>query len=297
MKSLVRAALIGLVALWAGAIAAQDPAPVNGTMVETIRPDWAGSLWDDSRAEVATYEGHRIIYSEDRPHELRLITVAEDINKEFMVKAEWPYGQKPLLPALKQLQISSIPTPNYPYNYLTTVFYQRSNINNAVKMTISSQEWCGTTFKQYELWRETAVFWYSSYWDGEGTGNTQLTDHTANTYFEEELPLLFRALPFREGLKTGLMLQPPQTTNRVQIPEPVPAVAMVDHPNEDLTVPAGTYAAEEVWRVSLEARDGRRANFYIADDDANTLLAFEFDDGRRFELKHTTRRQYWRIGG
>ena len=288
-----------LIILSAALSFAQEPeeevAPV-ATLAESIRPDWAGPIWDDGNAEVAAYEGERILYGEARPHELQLITVAEDFNREFMAKAEWPYGQKPVLPVLKQNQVATIPTPNYPYHYMSSLFFDRSNAGHLVKMSIGSQEWCGTTFKQYEMWRETPIFWYSSYWDGEGTGNLKMANHSANTFFEEELPLLVRALDFRDGLQAGLMLQPIQTTNRAEKPEPVPAALEVDHPEADIVVPAGTFAAEHVWRVTLNARDGRRVVFYVAEDNPQTLLAFKFDDGRHYVLKQTARRQYWRIG-
>jgi len=100
---------------------------------DAIYNGWATDpVWDDGNAEVAEYRGERIVYGEVRPHTYRLITVKEDFNTEYYAKADWPYGQKPILTVIKQNQTATIETPNYPYHYMTSVFFDRSAIGDSV---------------------------------------------------------------------------------------------------------------------------------------------------------------------
>lgn len=279
-----RLAVAALLLLPVHAVQAQEPAAVV-RLASVINPEWAqGEFWSDGKAEVARYHGERIVYGEPRPHELHLITVTEDFNREYWAKADWPYGQKPLLPVVKQNQNATIETPNYPYHYMTSVFFERARIGNAVKMTVSSQEWCGSTFKEFQLHAQPVMFRYSSYWDGQGTGEATLPAHDANTHFEEELPLLVRTLRFRDGLAAALLLQPNQTTNKAPVPEASPAILNV---------------AERLatWRVTIEAQDGRKLVFDVKKEYPNHLVAFEHSDGRHYELAAIERRAYWELPG
>ncbi|MEQ8819207.1 MAG: hypothetical protein RLY93_03115 [Sumerlaeia bacterium] len=252
-------------------------------LADAIDPDWAkASLWDDGQAEVATYEGERVIYGEARPHTHHLITVKEDFNRDFMVKADWPYDDKPLMTVLKQNQVATIPTPNYPYHYMASVFFDREDIGRAVKMTVSSQEWCGITTKDVQFWEEPPVYRYTSYWDGQGMGEAKVPEAAAeNTFFEEELPLLVRTLEFGDELELEFELMPNQTTSRAKKPDPVEAQARV------------TREEDAGWRIAVRAADGRELNFTVANDEVNTLRAYSLGEGRSYTLANVERWPYW----
>jgi hypothetical protein len=237
-----------------------------------LRRDFAANaLWDDGQAEVATYDASRIVYGKARPHTARLITVYEDLTKEFYTKADWPYGQKPILPVLKQIYLATIPTANYDYQYMTSTFVDRGEFGRTVKLTVSSQDWCGLTTKAFELWGNKPRMVYTSYWDGEGTGVRELGSNL-DDHFEEDLFLNLRALPFKDGLRAAFWLYPPQTTPRAQDPRAVPAA---------LTVAPGN----EMWIVVVEARDGRELRYEFATEYPHVLRKFDHSDGRTMTLK------------
>lgn len=251
-------------------------------------------LWDDGQAESATYAAERIIYGELRPHILRLLTVKEDFTTEYWTKADWPYGDKPILTVLKQHRVATVETPNYPYHFATSTFFARDEIGRMVKMVTSSQEWCGITTKEYQLHTDPPQFAYSSYWEGEGTGSEPIRDFVGeNTFFEEELPLLVRALTHEDGQQAWLRLAPEQVGNKAPVPRPVVARASVARESRTIEVPAGTFESGTLWRVRFDAEDGRVLVFHVTAEAPQTLIRFEANDGRVWRLETAERRRYW----
>ena len=93
---------------------------------------WAADkLWDDGLAEVAEYRGARVIYGAARPHRAVLIVVKEDFGDDLQVKADRFEGRQ-LTTVLKLNWQASIPTPNYDYHYLTSVFVRRADLRSVV---------------------------------------------------------------------------------------------------------------------------------------------------------------------
>src|SRR5678816_482494 len=140
MKSIGLALLIAMPAS-AIAVGADEGLPIDRA--------WSGSrVWDDGLAEVAHYDSHRLVYAEDRTFETILITVKEDFDRARAVKADPPYEGRDLMTVLKLNIISRIDTQNYPYFYMASLFVRRDDPRQVVKLAASSQEWCGTTFRE-----------------------------------------------------------------------------------------------------------------------------------------------------
>lgn len=78
--------------------------------------------WEDGLAEVATYDAERVIYRKSRRFEYTLITVKEEFNQQFNVKTS-DYTREDLFPVMKVNQFCAIPAGQYPYHYLTSLFF------------------------------------------------------------------------------------------------------------------------------------------------------------------------------
>lgn len=271
------------VAFLLSSIPAQSPTPGTTTSPSLSavldRGFGNNNLWDDGQAEVATYDASTVVYGKPRAHTLRLITVYEDFNREYYAKADWPYGQKPILPVIKQIQTTTIPTANYDYHFLTAVFVDRDDFGRTVKLTTTSQDWCGTTSKTFELWGEKPRMIYTSYWDGEGNGTRELGSNI-DDYFEEDLLLNLRALPFRDGLNAAFWLYPKQATNKAPEPRPVPAYLIVSR-------------QDQAWDVLVEARDARTIRYEFEPAYPHVLKHYEHSDGTTLTLKKLERYAYW----
>ncbi|HET6373029.1 MAG TPA: hypothetical protein VFG76_06965 [Candidatus Polarisedimenticolia bacterium] len=247
-------------------------------------------IWDDGKAEVARYDAHRKVYGADRAFETRIITVKEDFNKTLGVKADPPYEGKDLLTVLKMNVISRIDTENYPYQYMTSLFVRREDPREVFKMTQSSQEWCGATFKEIVTWDGAPYMNYHSYFDGQGDGRTPIT-LGAGTYLEEQLLLVLRAAEMKEGVEYRFGLHAPLITNSVRGHEVREAVAKLSG-EESLVTPAGTFTARRI-EIAAPGSSAAPMTFWIEKGGRRALLKLSTADGRSLQLREISRRDYW----
>jgi len=248
-----------------------------------FRQQWAmNPLWEDGKAEVATYEAERVLYGEPRRFEYTLITVKEEFNRQYNVKTD-DYQRKDVFPVMKVNQFCRIPTTNYPYHFLTSLFFRRDQPVELHKLTTSSQEWCGTTFKaiiddglQYQ---ET----YNSYWDGQGEGRRTLRH---DVLFEDALPYTLRSMRFETLPTITARIYELQQTSKAPAPHLYEAQIRVE---DGLTVDT----PEPAWRVRVALTDQKQNVYWFAKTYPNVLLRQTTWDGRNLWLKQVRRYAYW----
>lgn len=246
----------------------------------------SNSLWDDGLAEVATYSSVRPIYGAPRHYDLTMITVKEDFNRAYNVKTD-DYDRTDLFTVLKVNLFTRIPTDNYPYHFLTSVFVPRDNIALVHKITSSSQEWCGTTFKHISRVGSGVNYSWDSYWDGEGVGRMTLD---SSAYFEDQLFVTLRALQFREGLEASFTLYPSTMTSRARLlPSREATLRVVSDVIPDLQ--HGTN--QSVWHVTVTQSEGPTLNYWYGKDFPHVLYRFASSDGRSMVLSNVQRVAYW----
>ncbi|MGV3504343.1 MAG: hypothetical protein ACO1O1_11590 [Adhaeribacter sp.] len=240
--------------------------------------DWAAnSLWDDGLAEVATYQAERVIYNRNRQFDYVLITVKEDFNKAYDVKTD-RYDRKDLFAVMKVNQFCRIPTENYPYHYMTSLFFRRSNPLNLHKLTSSSQEWCGNTFKAITPVGNRLEFSYNSYWDGQGMGKMTLNKALL---FEDQLPYSLRSLKFKAGLVFSAPVASLMQTSKASAPDIYPAAFAVKKAGAN-------------WQVDVQLGPGKYNTYWFAGAYPHVLLRQQTWDGRSLRLKEVKRYAYWK---
>ncbi|MCG3204463.1 MAG: hypothetical protein KCHDKBKB_01178 [Elusimicrobia bacterium] len=246
------------------------------------------SLWNDGRAEVAVYDSERIIYGQPRHFKEHLIIVKEDMRMDTLVKADDPKKQ-PIMRVFKLNQIQKIDTQNYPYNYMTSVFVKDDPIQQVVKMTVGSQEWCGNTFKIYKGSpnNEAGTLMWNSYFDGEADQSTELT-LGKDDYFEDQLPLSLRALPLKEGFEKKIRVWDSLTTNR-GVPPQVVEVQLKVQAKETIRSRAGSIPC---WMVELKKPTGTDL-YWFEVKAPHILVKMETSDGRKRLLYGRARWSYW----
>ena len=159
-----------------------------------------------------------MIYSKSRSYEATLITVKEDFDPKLYVKADNPLQGQPHPVVLKLNIAASIPTENYTYHFLTSLFVNRENPSRLIKLTMGSQEWCGNTFKEVQHWDRVATLRYFSYFDGEGDGSFSLP-LGPDDLLEDQVPYTLRSLRFRAGLRHSIRMVDSLVTNRATPPK------------------------------------------------------------------------------
>lgn len=246
-----------------------------------LHQNWAAdALWDDGLAEVAQYESERVVYGKPRQFEYTFILVKEDFNKEHNVKTD-NYSRSDLFPVMKVNKFARIPTEKYPYHYLSSLFYKRDDPATLHKMTTSSQEWCGNTFKSFEHKDGDYQYMYNSYWDGQGNGHTQLE---GGAWFEDGLSYTLRTLDFSEGLTFKRPVLESQINNKANRPLIY---------NASFQVSKDTSLSQQAWQVNVQFDDEKISTYWFAQEYPNLLLKQESWDGRRLLLKSVARKAYW----
>ncbi|EMR00833.1 hypothetical protein [Cesiribacter andamanensis] len=254
--------------------AEQDAAPL-------FREDWAAdALWDDGQAEVATYAARREVYGKVREYEYTFITVKEEFNTEHGVKTD-DYTRSDLYPVLKINKFARLETDNYPYHYLTSLFYKRNEPGLLHKMTHSSQEWCGNTFKLFQQEGRGYQYLWSSYWDGQGDGREKLT---GTPLFEDGLSHSLRALPFAEGLQFARPVLESQISNKATPPATYQA---------HFTVSSSREEPLDSWQVQVQLARDKTSHYWFAKAYPHILLRMQSWDGQELQLQQQERRAYW----
>ena len=140
----------------------------NAVQKESILPTKAfNNYWYQGLAEINVYKLEQARYGELRHGEAELIYVTEDFSEEKLVKLDQPEQAKDKVPVLKLNMVKKFHTGVYPYSMMTSVF---SPINDdlPIKLTTSSQEWCGHTFLQIRKGKKSYTYDLHSYFESEG---------------------------------------------------------------------------------------------------------------------------------
>ncbi|QNH60659.1 hypothetical protein [Hymenobacter sediminicola] len=248
-----------------------------------FNPQWAmDKLWEDGLAEVAVYDAERVIYDRVRRFEYVQLTVKEEFNQQYQVKTD-DYQRTDLFPVMKVNQFCRIPTEQYPYHFLTSLFFRRESPTSLAKLTTSSQEWCGNTFKAFLDDGLQYVETYNSYWDGQGAGQRKLR---RDILFEDALPYTLRSLRFGDNLTFKASICELQQTSKAAAPTIYEAEISVS--------PASAADTQEAaWQVRVRLAEGKESTYWFARKYPNVLLRQATWDGRNLRLHKLSRYAYW----
>lgn len=243
--------------------------------------------WYDGLAEMATYRAERVIYGEARKYEAVVYTNKERFDPNTTTKSSTDQG----LEVFKHHWSERVPTPKYDYRFSTSLYAACDSLD-AVKLTASTQEDCGASFKQ--IWRDgTSMRWFDSvYFPGAGNRNGTLPN-ARQVHFVDELPLLLRDFPFESRAEIALSLVRSQKDTHQVSFEPVAAkVRYVAR--ETLDLPIGSVDAHH---LRLEGRE-LAADYWMAADGRapflHALVKYEDPSGSRYELSQLVRTAYWK---
>ena len=256
----------------------KEPSP----LAKYFNAEWANNPhWYDGLAEVATYQAQRTIYNKERNFEYTYVTVAEDFNKEFRVKTD-DYNRKDLYKVMKVNAFCKIETDNYPYHFLTSMFFPFATPWSLDKMTNGSQEWCGNTFKEYLANTKEYQLTYHSYWDNEGDGKKTIQK---DVLFEDQLNYTLRSLNFKNDLSFDVSVMETQISSKVGKLKIYDAV---------ITVVDGSQTIKNTWKVNVKL-DGDKENvYYFEKAYPNLLVKQNTWDHRNLTLLNTSRYAYWK---
>jgi hypothetical protein len=154
--------------------------------------------WYQGEAEISSYELSQNRYADTHPGEAVMIFVTEDFLTGKQVKDEFPLTTNSIK-VLKNNQLRKFPTGIYDYSMMTSVFtpVRASEFPYTLKVSTSSQEWCGHTYMQINKEKRRYRMRLHSYFEEEAD---QMTEAPL-AILEDELYNRIRINP--EGLPTG----------------------------------------------------------------------------------------------
>lgn len=130
----------------------------NNTTTVKKHPDF-NSYWYSGKAEITSYALEQVRYGEIHKGKAVNIFVTEDFLPEKQVKADYQNDKN--VPILKLNSTKKFTTGIYPYSLMTSTFSPIDINKNAIKISFSSQEWCGNTFVQLNNRANYEVQFYS----------------------------------------------------------------------------------------------------------------------------------------
>lgn len=152
------------------------------------------SYWYAGNAEITSYKLEQARYGELREGTAVLIFVTESFLPGLQVKADT--NDANTIPVLKLNATKKYITGIYPYSIMTSSFYPVHDNQHALKLSFSSQEWCGHVYAQLNNKKDFEIMSHS-YFGSEADQNVKLS----KTDLEDELWNKIRINP--SSLPTG----------------------------------------------------------------------------------------------
>lgn len=151
--------------------------------------------WYTGEAELSRYDMQEIRYGEVRDGDAVLVFVTEDFLTDKQIKLESPRNGREIASVLKLNFMKEFTTGIYQYNMMTSVFtpVDYDQHPRSMKVTSSSQEWCGMTYFQLNLSGNSYDVTGHSYFESEGDYETSVEA----VWLEDELWTRLRLSPDR----------------------------------------------------------------------------------------------------
>ena len=172
---------------------------LNGSSAVVDSQDFK-DYWYGGKAEITSYKLEQVRYGELHEGYAVLVFVTEDFSKSNQVKLDDPQNAKgDGVKVLKLNRIKKFDTGIYRYSMMDSVFtpVYIDEHPNTLKVTSSSQEWCGNTFTQLNLDGNGYEVRSFSYFESEGDRKFNLQKEI----LEDELWARIRLAP--ESLPQG----------------------------------------------------------------------------------------------
>lgn len=159
------------------------PAPSTAGSALPEPPPGPGSqafskAWYAGTAEITSYRLEQARYGEIHSGEAVAIFVTEDFSRSKQVKLDRPGTAGSDRVGVMKLNLTkSFPTGVYPYSMMTSVFSPTDPAagDHPLKITTSSQEWCGHTFMQLNRTDVGYRAEIRSYFESEGDEELELS--------------------------------------------------------------------------------------------------------------------------
>ena len=127
--------------------------------------------WYNGEAEISSYELQQARYGEMRNGKAVFVFVTEPFSPKNGTKTDQP--DKDVVSVLKLNATKNFNTGIYPYSMMTSSFFPVKNGKHSLKISSSSQEWCGHSYMELTN-KSNFKIKLASYFEGESFENLSL---------------------------------------------------------------------------------------------------------------------------
>jgi len=249
--------------------------------------------WYAGKAEWALYDAQRTIYGTARHYEATIFTNKQQMDPQTTTKTSNP--QDPNTIEVFKHNISEIiDTENYPYRFLTTSFIRTDNLQ-PFKLTASSQEDCGASFRNFvSNNNQMDIDQFCYFPDTSHSKNT--VDTSKGIAFHNALSLTLRDFPYGAVFirQPELNLVPDQRKNTKT--KTSPEIATITYiGEEEITVPFGKLNAHHLRIDHAEDGGETESHYWFAADPKmlNVMVQYQGPYGMSYKLKNYGWWTYW----
>jgi len=261
--------------------------------VEPVDEKLFNDYWYAGEAELASYDLQQARYGEIHEGHAVLVFVTEPFSKQKQVKLDYPgRAGDDNVTVMKLNFTKKFLTGIYPYSMMQSVFTPVSydQYPNTLKVTTSSQEWCGHTFMQLNKRKSDYALLGYSYFESEGDAELQVKADL----LEDEIWTKIRINP--ATLPTGSIQLLPSTFF-LRLRHKDAKMKKAEASLQDLTQSDFLDTPHKSYKLSYEDRD---LNIYFDQNFPFTILGWEesYNSGSETlttvaKLKKSIKSPYW----
>lgn len=226
------------------------------------------NYWYSGEAEITSYALEQVRYGEIHQGEAVMVFVTEPFSKSKQVKLDdWREQGTDNVNVMKLNMTKKFLTGIYPYSMMMSTFTPVSSDKypNVIKVTTSSQEWCGHTWMQLNLRERDYRFRGFSYFESEGDEEKNLP----KGILEDELWTRIRLNP--QSLPAGEVKILPSTFYlRLRHRNNEPQMANVKLES----IASSDFSSQSHQKYSIEYAD-RSLMIFFEKDFPHTILGWE----------------------
>ncbi|MBL6447409.1 hypothetical protein JMN32_13915 [Fulvivirga sp. 29W222] len=198
MKSSLHIIVFTLV--YSGLWGCQQPidTPKAKRLQKLYKNEQFSEYWYSGKAEVASYNLKQSRYGEVHEGKAVFIFVTEPFSKSKQVKLDVPKETKDDEVTVMKLNFTKkFTTGIYPYSMMLSAFtpVDRYHYPKTLKVTMSSQEWCGHVYSQMNLEKKKYRLKSFSYFESEGDQEVSVETALLEDQVWNQIRLDYKSLP------------------------------------------------------------------------------------------------------
>ena len=255
------------------------------------------SWWHDGKAELDGYHLTVSRYGQDRSGTAVMVFVTEPFSESRRVKVDDANANpSDTFDALKLNLVRDFQTGIYDYNTMVSVFVRTKNLE-PVKVSFSSQEWCGNVYEEMIFRPKEIRGSYFSYFENESGPITLGWPKGGVT--EDELFIALRGLRddfLAAGEARTLPYLPGSFYARLTHHKQEWIQATITRAKEpqNVRVPAGDFTTT---LYDVRTSDGRAGQFWIEAAYPHRIVKWSLPPDVDGELLGSQRLEYWKLHG